>query len=276
MTQEQFEEGVAYSEDNFKNDNAPHLKIDKTLIKEMFDLNGKRILDFGCGMGGMSLWYATNWDCTVYALDIDRHHITISNHIKEKHRINNVTFSQRNILNDPLGEDEKFDYVFLNDVAEHIAYPILQDIFVQLEKGLAPGGKIFVTYPPWKSPYASHVTHAVKIPWCQYLPEGMLLKMIEKNNMAIVGEEESDLVEAYKGLNHLTHKKLMGVVNKANLRPVYRKTHCILNRLPGLGNVNINFFPFDFLVTKEFLLLESTRETVAAEPQTAASTAKKI
>jgi len=69
MTDEQFQEGVAYSEDNFQNDNAPHLRIDKMLIKEMFDLKGKRILDFGCGMGGMSLWYATNWDCNVYGLE---------------------------------------------------------------------------------------------------------------------------------------------------------------------------------------------------------------
>ena len=257
MTQEQFEEGVRYSEDNFQNDNAPHLKIDKQLIREKFDLNGKRILDFGCGMGGMSVWYATNWDCKVYALDIDAHHITISQHLKEKHKVKNVTFDKRNVLDDPLRDDERFDYIFLNDVAEHIQYPILEAIFKQLKVGLAEGGKIFVTYPPWKSPYASHVVHAVKVPWCQYLPQGMLMKMIEKNNIQIVGEEESDLIQAYKGLNHLTHKKLMQVIDKVGLKPVYRKTHCMLNKLPGLRNVNINFFPVDYLVTKEFLLLEA-------------------
>ncbi len=256
MTQEQFEEGVKYSEDNFQNDDAPHLKIDKQLIREKFDLTGKRILDFGCGMGGMSVWYATNWDCEVYALDIDAHHITISQHLKEKHKVDNVTFDKRNVLDDPLREDERFDYIFLNDVAEHIQYPILEAIFKQLKTGLAEGGKIFVTYPPWKSPYASHVVHAVKVPWCQYLPEGMLMKMIEKNNLQIVGEEESDLIQAYKGLNHLTHEKLMKVVTSAGLKPVYRKTHCLLNKLPGLNNVNINFFPFSYLVTKEFFLLE--------------------
>ncbi len=272
MTQEQFEDGVAYSEDNFQNDNAPHLKIDKALIREKFDLNGKKVLDFGCGMGGMSVWYATNWDCQVYALDIDRHHITIAEHLKKKHKVDNVVFSQRNILVDHLKEDEKFDYVFLNDVAEHIAYPILQEIFIQLEKGLAKGGKIFVTYPPWKSPYASHVTHAVKIPWCQYLPAKTLDNLIKKNNMPIVGEEESDLLQAYHGLNHLTHKKLVKVVEKANLKPVFRKSHCILNRLPGLGNTNINFFPFDFLVTKEFMLLESKNQSVGADPAQALAT----
>ena len=256
MTQEQFEEGVAYSEDNFKNDNAPHLHIDKKLIKSSFDLNGKRILDFGCGMGGMSLWYASNWDCEVYALDIDKHHVYVANHLKEKYQVSNVTFDKRNILDEPLKKNERFDYVFLNDVAEHIAYPILKKIFEVLEVGLAPGGKIFVTYPPWKSPYASHVVHAVKIPWCQYLPKSYLMKLIAKNNLQIVGEEESDLIQAYNGLNHLTHKKLMNTIKDTRLKPVFRKSHCILNRLPFLKNANINFFPFDFLVTKEFLLLE--------------------
>ncbi|HHS96113.1 MAG TPA: class I SAM-dependent methyltransferase [Phaeodactylibacter sp.] len=257
MTEAQFKEGVAYSEDNFLNDNAPHLHIDKKLIKSLFDLNGKRILDFGCGMGGMSLWYASNWDCTVYGLDIDKHHIHIANHLKEKYDVMNVIFEKRNILEDKLRPDERFDFVFLNDVAEHIPYPVLEGIFKVLEEGLVDGGKIFVPYPPWKSPYASHVTHAVKIPWCQFLPQGYLLKLIEKNNMQIVGEEESDLVQAYEGLNHLTHKRLMRTIkNAGSLKVVFRKNHCILNKLPGMKNINFSFFPFDFLITKEFLLLQ--------------------
>ena len=96
----------------------------------------------------------------------------------------------------------------------------------------------------------------VKIPWCQFLPQGVLYKMIEKNNLEIVGELESDLLEAYKGLNHLTHSKLTNVTREAQLKPVYRKSHSILNRIAPLKEVNFNFFPFDFIVTKEFLLLE--------------------
>ena len=254
MTTEQLEEGLAYAEDNFLNDNAPHLKVDKELIRKRFDLTGKKILDFGCGMGGMSLWYATNWNCKVHGLDIDNHHVNIANKMKEKHGVSNVRFEVRNVLEKPL--DEKYDYVFLNDVAEHIPLDILKQIIAQLGNSLKKGGQIFVTYPPWKSPYASHVTHAVGIPWCQYLPDSVLLKLIEKNNMVLVGDEESDLVEAYKGLNHLTHKKLMNVVNGSGLKPVYRKSHCLLNKVGPLKDLNFNFFPLDFLVTKEFLLLQ--------------------
>lgn len=255
MTKEQFAEGLAYAEENFRDDHAPHLHVDKKLIKEKFDLTGKKILDFGCGMGGMSLWYATNWDCQVYGLDIDAHHVQIANELKEKYKVTNATFVQKNILDRPF--TEKFDMIFLNDVAEHIQFSILQPIMVELRKVLAADGQIFVTYPPWKSPYASHVSHVTKIPWCQFLPDSMLIPMIEKNNRTIVGDLEGNLVEAYKGLNHLTHKKLYPIIKKAGLTPVFRKSHSIVNRFGGpLKHINMRIPPFDFLVTKEFLLLE--------------------
>ena len=267
MTEAQFQDGLAYAEDNFKNENAPHLKVDKRLIREQLNLDGARILDFGCGMGGMSLWYATNFDCSVYALDIDRHHVRIANTLKDKYAVENVEFSQRNVLEVPLAAHERFDYIFLNDVAEHIQYPILQEIMVQLKRGLAPGGKIFVSYPPWQGPYASHVSHVTGLPWCQFLPERILIPMIEKNNRVIVGDLESDLLEAYRGLNHLTHARLLRVVRAAGLRPTYRKSHSLVNRMGGpLKHVNLRVWPFDLLVTKEFVMLERTDTENDASP----------
>ncbi|MFK7933822.1 MAG: cyclopropane-fatty-acyl-phospholipid synthase family protein [Saprospiraceae bacterium] len=268
MTNEQFAEGLAYAEENFRDDHAPHLHVDKKLIKSKFDLTGKKILDFGCGMGGMSLWYATNWDCKVVGLDIDAHHVKIANTLKEKYKVDNATFVQKNILDRPF--TEKFDMIFLNDVAEHIQFDILQPIMVELRNVLATHGQIFVTYPPWKSPYASHVSHVTKIPWCQFLPNSMLIPMIEKNNRVIVGDLEGDLVEAYKGLNHLTHKKLSPIVKKAGLSPVFRKSHSVINRFGGpLKNLNLRIPPFDYLVTKEFLLLEHTDKRAVEQSQSA-------
>ncbi|MEZ4885980.1 MAG: class I SAM-dependent methyltransferase [Chitinophagales bacterium] len=257
MTQEQFEDGLAYAEDNFMNDCASHLWVDKKLIKEKFNLDGKRILDFGCGMGGMTLWYATNWDCKAYGLDIDHHHIRIAQHLKLKYEVYNAVFEIRNILKTPFREDEKFDYIFLHDVAEHIPFLQLKQILRRLSDALLPDGIIFVAYPPWKSPYAAHLFQDVPIPWSQFLPKRFLFSLIEKNNRILVGDEESTLLEAFKGLNKLTYKKLIQLIEGLELQVVYRKSHCVLNKLPFLKQYNINFFPFDFLVTKEFLMLKN-------------------
>ncbi|MEL6863635.1 MAG: class I SAM-dependent methyltransferase [Bacteroidota bacterium] len=256
MTKQQFDKGIAYAEDNFLNDEAAHLKVDKQLIAQLFDLTGKRVMDFGCGMGGMTLWYARQWDCQVYGYDIDGHHMQIAQELKKTHQANRVTFAQRNILTDPIKEEERFDVIFMNDVAEHIELPILEQVFRQMSIALKPGGRLFVSYPPWRSPYASHVTHAVKIPWCQFLPGGLLHRLIEKNNEELVGELESDLVSAYYGLNHLTHSKLMSVLNDLPLEITYRKSHSFINRYSALEQVNLRVFPLDFLVTKEFLVLQ--------------------
>ncbi len=254
ITQALFQEGLAYAEENFLNENANHLHFDKKLFRENFNLEGKKILDFGCGMGGMSLWYASNWDCQVLGFDIDRHHIAIARELKSKHGIQNVRFEVRNILEQPL--DEQVDLAVLNDVAEHIRLPVLKQVFSAISKSLVDGGQVFVSYPPWRSPYASHVQHVVGIPWCQFLPDSILLPLIKRNNRPIVGEEESDLLQAYKGLNHLTHDKLLQAVEGSGLKPIFRKSHSFINKIPIFKNVNLNFFPLDFLVTKEFILLE--------------------
>jgi cyclopropane fatty-acyl-phospholipid synthase-like methyltransferase len=254
MTEAQFREGVSYAEDNWKNENAPHLHVDKALIRRRFDLSGKKILDFGCGMGGMSLWYATNWPCTVHGVDIDPHHIEVARHLREKHHICNVEFEVRDVLKHPLSG--KYDGIFMNDVAEHIPLPVLQEILQQMAGLLAPEGFIFVSYPPWKSPYASHLNHVIKIPWIQFFPKGMVDRLISRHNHPLVGDLEGDLRSAYHGLNQLTHERLTAIAGTAALRVTFRKSRSMVNRLPGLGDLNLRLPPFDYLITKEFLELK--------------------
>jgi 2-polyprenyl-3-methyl-5-hydroxy-6-metoxy-1,4-benzoquinol methylase len=248
------ERSMVYAENNFLNDTAKHLHVDKQFIRQNFDLTGKKILDFGSGMGGMSLWYAQNWRCEVHGVDIDGHHVAIANHLKLKHGVENAHFEKRDITEKPL--TEQYDSVFLNDVAEHIPYPILTKIFAELHRCLRPNGRIFVSYPPWQGPYASHVTRVTGLPWCQFLPEKMLLNWVKRKNMVITGEHESDLVEAYTGLNHLTHERLMGVVAPLGFHIERRLSHSILQRMPILRGVNPRFAPLHFLISKEILVLK--------------------
>lgn len=249
---------LVYAENNFLNDTAKHLQVDKDFIRQHFDLNGKKVLDFGSGMGGMSLWYAKNWDCSVYGVDIDGFHVNVATHLKEKHGVKNVEFEKRDITTQKLPPqyEGSFDAIFMNDVAEHIPFPILEKIFAEFHRLLSPKGRIFVSYPPWQSPYASHVVRVTGLPWCQYLPEKTLLKWIEKKNEKISGEHESDLIEAYKGLNHLTHENFSPILARTGFNIQTRLSHSLLKRVPILKGINVRSFPLHFLISKEILILE--------------------
>lgn len=251
-------DSLVYAENNFLNDTARHLQVDKDFIRQHFDLDGKKVLDFGSGMGGMSLWYAKNWDCSVYGVDIDGFHVNVATHLKEKHGVKNVEFEKRDITTQKLPPpyEGSFDAIFMNDVAEHIPFPILEKIFAEFHRLLSPKGRIFVSYPPWQSPYASHVVRVTGLPWCQYLPEKILLKWIEKKNEKISGEHESDLIEAYKGLNHLTHENFSPILERTGFNVQTRLSHSLLKRVPVLKGINVRSFPLHFLISKEILILE--------------------
>ncbi len=247
------EKSLEYAERNFLDENARHLHTDKKLLRARFNLTGKRVLDFGCGMGGMTLWYAKNWDCLVDGVDLDPAHVRVAEYLKDKHHLPNARFFCQNVLEKPL--TGQYDFIVLNDVAEHIPLPELKQILLQLKERLAPEGVIFLSFPPWRSPYASHVVRAVGIPWCQFLPEKLLFRLIRKNNRQLTGSHESDLLSAYQGLNRLTYDSLSSLARTAGLRLLWRKSHCLLNRFRWLREWNFNVFPLDFLVTKEFVLV---------------------
>ena len=251
MDQLRFEEGVRYAERNCR-DTGWHLWLDKRYFQQNLSLDGMDILDFGCGMGGMSMWCATHWDCQVLGVDIDANHLAVAERVKEIHQVTNATFERRDVIDNPL-EDRTFDLIILNDVVEHISLPLLQKILNELARRLRPNGKLFVSYPPWEGPYASHLNHMIKLPWCQFMPHRWLHRRIEEKNYSMVGEK--DIKEEYFSLNHLTHARLKPMLRAAGLVIRDRKSHTLVNRLPGLQRVNFNVFPFNFLVTKELLLL---------------------
>jgi 2-polyprenyl-3-methyl-5-hydroxy-6-metoxy-1,4-benzoquinol methylase len=245
-------EGLDYAERNFKSLDS-HSYLDKTVIKEKFDLQNKNVLDFGCGMGNMSLWFASEMGAIVDGVDIDENHITVANELNKKHQIKNVTFHIKNIISNPI--DKQYDFIFLNDVIEHIKEEWIQGILdVLILKNLKQGGIIFFSYPPWEGPHASHLQRAIKIPWIQFLPHNFVLKQISKHNQKLVGR--NDLLEEYLELNHMNHKKLMSYLNKYNLKPILRKSHTKLNKIGFFKDVNFNSFPFKYIVTKELIAFQ--------------------
>jgi SAM-dependent methyltransferase len=77
------------------------------------DLNGKKILDLGCGLGCFYGYLrASGWQGEYRGLDILGSMVR-----RASRRFPQARFEQRDILRDPLGE--KWDYVFLCGVLNH-------------------------------------------------------------------------------------------------------------------------------------------------------------
>ena len=255
MDAAQLQEGLTYAEVNFQNPNG-FSKLDKELIRANFDLKGKDVLDFGCGMGHMSLWFASELGAKVDGVDIDENHIIVANELNKKYRVPNVDFSLQNIITDPI--EKQYDFIFLNDVIEHIISEWVENVLdVLILNNLKPGGIIFFSYPPWEGPHAAHLQPATSIPWIQYFPQSFVLSLIKKRNHRLVGRH--NLLEHYLELNHMSHKKLTGYLKKYPLKQVFRKSHTKLNKIPGLHNTNFNFFPFKYIVTKELIAFQKLR-----------------
>lgn len=242
-------EGLAYAEKNFLTRNS-HLSLDKEVLEKHFDLRGKDVMDFGCGMGNTSLWLAREMGARVDGFDLDRNHITVAMELNRKFRVPGVRFEVRNILESPV--DRTYDFIMLNDVIEHIREEWIPSIFDSLiSRNLKKDGVIFISYPPWEGPHASHLQYAIKIPWIQFFPQKYVYTLIEQNNRKLVGSK--DLMTEYRDLNHMTHKKLMSYLKPFPLRQVFRYSHTKLNQFPLLREASFNFFPFNYIITKELI-----------------------
>jgi SAM-dependent methyltransferase len=215
------------------------------------------VLDFGCGMGNTSLWLAKEMGAVVDGFDLDPNHIMVAKELNRKFNIQGVTFELRNIIETPI--DKKYDFIILNDVIEHIKEEWIPGILdILIKRNLKKGGVIFFSYPPWEGPHASHLQRAIKIPWIQFFPEKYVRNLIQQNNRRLVGSK--DLMTEYLELNHMTHKKLMYYLRPFGLKRIFRCSHTKFNQLSLLKSTNLNFFPFNYIVTKELIAFQKPLE----------------
>jgi ubiquinone/menaquinone biosynthesis C-methylase UbiE len=115
------------------------------LISQHVDLEGKTILDVGCGLG-MYVEKFRQFSDQVYGVDIDSEKVA-----QASARLPNIVESPAEVLPFP---DELFDVIMLHEVIEHVDDD--QASIREAYRCLKPGGQIIIYAPNRLYPFETH------------------------------------------------------------------------------------------------------------------------
>lgn len=105
------------------------------------DLKGKKVLDFGSGLGGPAFYLATNHGARVSGVDVDPFLVTQAEEIRGKKRLNQVSFALIHSSALPF-EDASFDVVFSKETIVHVSDK--RAVFKEFYRVLKPGGTLVI------------------------------------------------------------------------------------------------------------------------------------
>ncbi len=190
-------------------------------------IQGKTVLDFGCGLGWQAVAMAKRGAGRVVGLDI-RDLTAAAANARQAGCAERVSFTNR------LSPDELFDVVISCSSFEHFSDP--GDILRQMRETTRPGGVVIITFAePWYSPHGSHMNFFAKIPWVNLL-------FTERSVMEARSHFRSDGAQHYEqvkgGLNRMTIARFERLIRASGLKIDFLKVYPVKN-LPAIGRMPI-------------------------------------
>lgn len=137
-------------------------------------VRGTRVLDIGCGEGGVLSYFAEN-GFLCFGLD--------NNITRVEYAQSRITSNIQFIHSDfeKFNCDKKFDLILILDVIEHIKDK--QQALLNIKNCLSENGILLLTFPPYRSPYGGHqqiLNSFLKyIPYWHVLPRKAYCRLLE-------------------------------------------------------------------------------------------------
>jgi ubiquinone/menaquinone biosynthesis C-methylase UbiE len=129
-------------------------------------IRGKRVLDFGCGTGPLSLLCAEHGAASVTGIDLSAERIARARQISVNGH-SNITFLLEEHTDRISLPDNSIDVIVCFDVMEHIMD--YQPILREWARVLAPGGCVLIWWSVWWHPYGHHLHTMIPLPWVHVL-----------------------------------------------------------------------------------------------------------
>src|ERR1041385_186569 len=156
-------------------------------------LSGAKLLDVGCGDGGgLAALYDAGMTCKGFDIEPRRVELAL-----QMNNGRSMTLQVGNIYKHPLPfAGEQFDLVVLHDVFEHLERK--EEVLQVLKSYLAPGGKLFITFPPYYSAFGGH--QQLMQTWFARLPFIHLLPFVVSDILPRLTKEHKPFVEEIQKL----------------------------------------------------------------------------
>lgn len=133
-------------------------------------VNGKRVLDFGCGAGQLSLFLAsTRTPAAMTGVDVDWDALARARtalELQQPELQAPCSFVEGSPEGLPFA-DQTFDTILAFDCFEHVMEPAA--ILAEFARVLAPGGRVAIEWFPFRGPWGPHMESLVPIPWAHAL-----------------------------------------------------------------------------------------------------------
>jgi len=210
-------------------------------------LEGKLLLDVGCGFGGKTLAYAEA-GARVVGVDLSTACVAGSRAFAGSGPAGAPSFVAGDARRLPFA-DGVFDAIVANDSLEHFSDPLVA--LMEFERALRPGGRLALFFTPWGSPLGSHLYDYIRTPWCHLIYPEWLIRELLVLSLAARGEADPpsrmrELMREYRTeLNRISvagYRRVMKRVKRLSVvreerRPPKFRALAPLARLPLVGEL---------------------------------------
>lgn len=194
-------------------------EVARRYLEPAGDLDGKIVLDVGCGLGGKTVAYEEAGVSTVVGTDILPENTEASqDYARQNAAGGRSAFLTSDVAALPF-RDGVFDTVVANDAMEHFSRPA--SALEEMRRVTKRGGAIWIFFTPHFSPLGSHLYDYIYTPWCHLLFSRSQIKraikrILEERAAGGSGEALADRVERImtsydEDLNHMSVRRFLRI-----------------------------------------------------------------